>query len=193
MNNKLRKMEIWGILFTFATGTLLHFCYEWSNRAVWSILIAAVNESVWEHIKIFILPYLFWTIMEISYLRIPMKKTIVAKTIGTYVFAAITILFYYTYSGILGHSILILDIISVFIWVTLAHYISYKLISSNLKLDNFFTISVFALMILISMYLTFSVNPPKMDLFKDPQTGFYGIIPKNTLPSWISEYIDYRP
>lgn len=191
MNNKLRKMEIGGIFFTFVAGTLLHFCYEWSNRAVWSILIAAVNESIWEHIKIFILPYLFWAIMEIAYLRIPMKKTIVAKTIGIYILAAITIFFYYTYSGIIGHSVLILDIISVFIWITLSHYISYKLISSNLKLDNFFIISVFTLMLLLSMYLTFSVNPPKVDLFKDPQTGLYGIIPKNVLPSWIEGYIGY--
>lgn len=188
MKEKLKKMEIWGVLFTFFSGTLLHFCYEWSNRAVWSILIAAVNESVWEHIKIFILPYLLWAIIEICYLRIPMKKTIVAKTIGIYFFSAITILFYYAYSGILGHSLLPLDIISVFIWVALAHYISYKLISSNLKLDKFFTFSAFSLILLLAMYLTFSVNPPTLDLFRDPQTGLYGITPKNALPSWIFNY-----
>ena len=192
MKTQLKKMEIWGVLFTFISGTLLHFCYELSNRAVWSILIAAINESVWEHIKIFILPYLFWAIIEICYLRTPMKKTIVAKTIGIYIFSAITILFYYTYSGILGHSISLLDIVSVFIWIILAHYISYKLVLSNLELDKFFTISAFLLTILLAMYLTFSVNPPKLDLFKDPQTGLYGIIPKNVLPSWISNYVSFH-
>lgn len=189
MKNRLLKMESWGVIFTFAAGTLLHFCYELSNHSVWSILIAAVNESVWEHVKIFILPYLFWAVIEICYLRVPMKKTLVAKAIGIYAFAAITILFYYTYSGIVGHSILIVDIISVFLWVVLSHYISYKLILSNLKLEQFFTIFAFALILLLTMYLTFSVNPPKIDLFKDPKTGLYGIIPKNVLPSWVSNYI----
>lgn len=94
MKNRLLKMESWGVIFTFAAGTLLHFCYELSNHSVWSILIAAVNESVWEHIKIFILPYLFWAIIEICYLKVPMKKTLVAKVIGIYAFAAITILLY---------------------------------------------------------------------------------------------------
>ena len=89
----------------------------------------------------------------------------------------------------MGHSILLLDIVSVFIWIILAHYISYKLVLSNLELDKFFTISAFLLTILLAMYLTFSVNPPKLDLFKDPQTGLYGIIPKNVLPSWISNYV----
>ena len=97
-----------------------------------------------------------------------MKKTIVAKTISVYIFAVITILFFYTYSGILGHSVLIIDIISVFLWISLAHFISYKL--------------------LLTMCLTFSVNPPKIDLFRDSVTGLYGIIPKNALPSWIFCY-----
>ncbi len=188
MKTKLMKMESFGIIFTFAIGTLLHFCYEISNHSVWSILIAAINESVWEHIKIFVFPYLFWAIIEICYLRIPMKKTIVAKTISVYIFAVITILFFYTYSGILGHSVLIIDIISVFLWISLAHFISYKLISSNLSLDNFFVVSVFAIILLLTMCLTFSVNPPKIDLFRDSVTGLYGIIPKNALPSWIFCY-----
>lgn len=47
---KKYRYEIYGILFTAAAGTLLHFVYEWSGSAVIVGLFAPVNESVWEHI-----------------------------------------------------------------------------------------------------------------------------------------------
>ncbi len=172
------KMELIGTIFTFLIGTILHFVYDISNHSVWSILIGAINESVWEHVKIFILPYLFWGAIEICYLKIPMKKTIIAKTIGIYIFSIITILFFYSYSNIAKGSILLVDIISVFLWIILAHVISYKIIIFKKSFENLFTPSAFLLVLLITMYLTFSVNPLHIDLFKDPITNSYGLYQK---------------
>lgn len=66
-NNKLKKLEICGVFFIFICGTLLHFVYQWSNKSVVSILFGAVNESVWEHVKIFALPYAAWAIIELAF------------------------------------------------------------------------------------------------------------------------------
>ena len=41
-----------GIIFTLATGTLLHFTYEWSGENPFVALYSPVSESVWEHLKL---------------------------------------------------------------------------------------------------------------------------------------------
>lgn len=176
MYKRLFKYEIAGTVFTFIAATLLHFVYKWTNGEVWAIMIGAVNESVWEHIKIFALPYILWGIFELAILKVPVKRLIVAKTLGLYILSALTIVFFYSYTAILGTSVLIVDIISVFVWVVLAHLISYKIMKSSSKIEMFFTISCFALAIFLSMYLSFTVNPPELELFRDPKTNLYGVI-----------------
>lgn len=86
-------MEIMGVLFTFLMGTLLHFVYTWSNGAVWSILFGAINESVWEHVKIFAMPYLLWGVFELACARPYFKMFVISKVVGLYFLAAAIILF----------------------------------------------------------------------------------------------------
>lgn len=178
-NKEFFKLEIIGSIFCVIAGTLLHFVYEWSDKAVWSILFGSVNESVWEHVKIFSLPYIVWAIIEMAKIKLPIKKFVVSKTIGLYFLILSVILFFYIYSGILGRSFLIVDIISIVVWVFLAHLISYKLLTSNLNLSQWFTIACFMILLFLAMFFTFTVSPPKIDLFRDPLTGLYGIIPKS--------------
>ena len=49
------SLTIAGILCVSILGTLLHFTYRWSGR---NPLIAPVNESVWEHMKLLFFPML---------------------------------------------------------------------------------------------------------------------------------------
>ena len=176
MNKRLLKYEIIGTFFTFICASLLHFVYRWTNGAVWTIIIGAVNESVWEHIKIFALPYILWGIIELAVLQVPARRLIVTKTLGLYILSSITIVFFYSYTTIIGTSIVIVDIISVFVWVMLAHTISYKLMISKAKIEQFFTPACLALAIYLSMYISFTINPPHLELFRDPLTNLYGII-----------------
>ena len=52
--------EVSGAVFVSIAAVVLHFLYEWSGGEIWTTLFSAVNESVWEHLKIFSLPYVFW-------------------------------------------------------------------------------------------------------------------------------------
>ncbi|HIQ80628.1 MAG TPA: hypothetical protein IAD32_05005 [Candidatus Scatavimonas merdigallinarum] len=173
--NCLKKMEIIGVFFTFIGGTLLHFAYEWSGGAVWSILFGAVNESVWEHVKIFAMPYLLWGVLELCCARPYFKMFVIAKVAGVYFLSAIIIAFFYLYSGIAGTSVLWVDIVSVFVWIALAHLLSYKITLSDRDLRAWFVPALFALLLFAAMYFGFSAAPPQIDLFKDPQTGAYGL------------------
>lgn len=168
-------MEIVGVLFTFIMGTILHFAYDWFGRDVRVIIFSAVNESVWEHIKIFTMPYIIWAVIEMMIIRVPKKKFIVSKVLGVYMLSAVTIVFFYTYTSILGKHVLIIDIVSIFVWICLSYIISYKLTCSQLRIEKAFTLAMFAFAIFLSMYLSFTVNPPRLELFRDPITNTYGI------------------
>lgn len=42
-----------GFVFTGVLGILLHFLFDWTNGSVVAALFSAVNESIWEHTKLF--------------------------------------------------------------------------------------------------------------------------------------------
>lgn len=56
--------ETFGILFIFSVGTLLHFTYDALGKWKPVGLIAPVNESVWEHLKMGFWPTLIYGIIE---------------------------------------------------------------------------------------------------------------------------------
>ena len=66
------KMDISYSLFIMVAGTLLHFVYEWSGKNAFAALFSAVNESVWEHLKLFFVPAFFFSLL--MYYQIGEKK-----------------------------------------------------------------------------------------------------------------------
>lgn len=64
MNYKaLSNPEKWilkGIPILFIIGSLLHFMYDLSGNNFLVGLVTAVNESVWEHAKMVLLPVILW-------------------------------------------------------------------------------------------------------------------------------------
>ncbi len=179
MDNKLKKLEIMGVFFVFICGTLLHFFYSWSNGSALSVLFGAVNESVWEHIKIFAMPYVVWSIIELAFSIPYFRQFVVAKVFGLYLLTALIISFFYLYTTILGTHILIVDIISVFVWIAFAHFFSYKVTTSEKDLRQLFPLCLGLLFLFMIMFFCFTAAPPHIELFKDPVTGMYGIIPEN--------------
>ncbi|MEE0264599.1 MAG: DUF6512 family protein [Acutalibacteraceae bacterium] len=175
----MKRLEIWGVFFVFISGTLLHFFYQWSNGSALAVLFGAVNESVWEHIKIFAVPYVVWSIMELAFSIPYFRQFVVAKVFGLYLLTALIISFFYLYTTILGTHILIVDIISVFIWIAAAHFFSYRVTTSEKDLRYLFPLCLGLLFLFMVMFFCFTAAPPHIELFKDPITGMYGIIPEN--------------
>lgn len=61
--NQFKKWNIIGTIFTLIIGTLLHFLYEWTGGSLTAIL-GAVNESIWEHLKL-----VFWPVICFSWIE----------------------------------------------------------------------------------------------------------------------------
>ena len=171
---KIRNYQIFNTIFVFALGTLLHFVYDWSGQNQIIGAFSAVNESTWEHLKLIYFPMLITTIAGVIYFGKTVPNFLCSKTIGILVALAFTVIFFYTYTGILGTNIAIIDISSFFIATLLGEFVSYLLIVNRFKCNNY--VSILVLIALFICFVIFTNTPPKIGLFKDPITGHYGDI-----------------
>ena len=53
---KIKTWQIITVIICLILGTLLHFTYEWSGENPIIALFSAVNESIWEHLKLAFYP-----------------------------------------------------------------------------------------------------------------------------------------
>ena len=65
-NNLILRYELFGMLFVSILGGLLHFTFELSGFNPIVGTFSAVNESVWEHLKLGFWPILLLTIIRIQ-------------------------------------------------------------------------------------------------------------------------------
>lgn len=176
MNAKSFKTScIIGSVFTFLAGAELHFFYDQSGGHVLSILFGAVNESTWEHIKIFIAPYVVWAILELAYLHPSFKAFVVGKVAGLYVIPIGIITLFYSYTAIAGSNYLWADILISLIVCVAAQVVSWIVYGKGQKAAHWFMPAVIALILIAVMYFSFTAVPPKAEIFRDPVTGSYGI------------------
>ncbi len=176
MNEKrFFTLSLLGSVFIYALASLLHFIYDLSSGSTLSILFGAVNESVWEHVKIFAFAFIVWSFVELLVIKPPFKKYITAKVFSLYFLALAIIVFFYTYTTIFKKPILLIDLISSAVFVVLSQYISYSLTTKENNIEHYFCVSLFLLSLLAVMLSSFTIFPPKIELFKDPVTNTYGL------------------
>lgn len=179
LNIKLiKKLQIISIIFSILLGTLLHFSFELSSNNLFVASFSAVNESVWEHLKLVFFPMLIFSIIEYFLLKKYNNKNnyIFSKTVSI-IFAILFItIFFYTYTGIIGKNYFILDILSFLLAIILGELICHKLLIKNIKINNLIKyLCIFLLIILLSFFIIFTYFPPKINYFKDPINNSYGI------------------
>ena len=172
-NTKIRNYQIASAIFVCILGTLLHFTYKFFGENNFVASFSAVNESVWEHLKLLFFPMLLTTIIGYFYIVKNAPNFLCSKTLGIITSMLFIIIFFYTYTGIIGKSILFIDIASFFVAVILGEYLSYKLMTSNLKCNN--VIAIIILTIILICFVVFTYFTPKIGLFKDSVTNEYGI------------------
>ena len=166
------NLEILNTIFILLLGTLLHFTFKWSNNNILVAAFSSVNESTWEHLKLLFFPMLITAIIGHFYLKIS-QNYLCLKTKAIIISIVFTIVFFYTYTGIIGTNFAFLDIGSFYVAVILGQYYTYKKINTNTNCNNY--ISTIILFILFLCFIIFTFFPPHIGLFKDPLTGMFGI------------------
>jgi hypothetical protein len=175
------RWEMWGILFIILIGSLLHFTFDFSGGWKPLGIISAVNESVWEHLKLAFWPNVFWAIIEFLFIQRTAKDNrpsfILAKAISAYIMPIIIVAIFYSYTAFSGHSILAVDLSSFAIAVVIGQIVSHK-IWSSLRFSKAFTwLGLTMIIIGAFLFAIFTFYPPTVGIFQDPVTGDYGIVP----------------
>jgi len=167
--------EVIGMFFIIILGSLLHFTFEWSGHQPIVGVFSAVNESVWEHLKLGLWPALFYAIIEYRLLKKSTNNFLFAKTVGIYLIPIIISILFYSYTAVLGESVLVIDILTFVVAVIIGQLVSYKLLTYRELPDMLNKISLVALVLLGVAFVLFTFYPPHLPLFRDPVTGEYGI------------------
>jgi hypothetical protein len=167
--------ELAGIVFIVMIGSLLHFTFEFSGNHPVVGLFSAVNESVWEHLKLGFWPALVWFLIEYKSIKKRTNNFFFAKSAGIYLIPIVIPILFYSYTFVLGESVLVIDILTFVVAVIFSQFVSYKLLTYKRLPGVLSKISLVALVLLGVAFMLFTFYPPHLPLFRDPITGEYGI------------------
>ena len=64
MKKSISYRQMMGFLFTSVLGTFLHFLFDLTGGSLPAALVSAVNESIWEHMKLLFYPMVLFALVE---------------------------------------------------------------------------------------------------------------------------------
>ena len=164
-NKKILIFCIIGFLFVSIMGALSHFFYEWSDfNKIIGILFPA-NESTWEHLKLAISP----TIIYFLFGKIFIKNTNFLFALFITLLTPIIVIpiLFYTYTAIVGHEILFVDVSIFLISVCFAFFMCWLILALNPLKQVYNIIAVIGLVLILICYFTLTLYPPNFFIFKD--------------------------
>ena len=165
--NTLKKYMIKGTIFVLITGVISHFVYEWSGNNRLVGLFFPTNESVWEHMKLCFFPMLIASFYLNQKLASDYPCVTSSLLFGVSLSTYLIPVLFYTYSGILGYHIALLDISTFFVSVILSFIVVYKLTMSCrvASYTQFFKLLIFITAI---CFFLFTYQPPGLGIFVAP-------------------------
>ncbi len=164
---QLKHYTITGTVFVTIAGIVSHFLYEWSNHNFIVGFFAPINESTWEHMKLIFFPMLLFSLVAAPKLkeRYPCITTslLTGILIGTFLIP----IFFYTYTGILGQNVFILDLAAFLLAVLIAFAIVYRF-TLSCRMEKHKTLLCIVICALLICFPLFTCLPPEIGLFTDP-------------------------
>ena len=173
-NRKVLILEIIGTLLIIFVGTALHFTFALSGNNPIVGSVSAVNESVWEHLKLPFWPSLLWLLLIMYPLRKTASNFFSSKTIGIILMLVIIPLVFYSYTAF-TEEILAVDIATFMISVIIGQAVSYSLYRQEDRSRLTEAVAIAAIALLAIIFITFTFYPPHLPIFMDSETGHYGI------------------
>ena len=164
-----------GFLFISGFGTILHFLYDWTGGNTFIAAFSGVNESTFEHLKLFYWPFFIYSIYEWFKYGKDMCGFWFIKLKSLFLSLTFIVAFFYTYRGVFGLNIDTLNILDFFLAAAISriYEMGAKRKRCSKRLDK---ISLVLIIIVGLLFVVFTFYPPHIGLFKDPK-GFYGILP----------------
>ena len=176
--SKIRASSFLGFVFSLIAGTFLHFAFKKSGGNTIVAVVAPVNESVWEHLKLLFFPSVIYFVFEFAIFRINARNFCSARLFSLFIGLIFTVVTFYLYTGVLGENYFLADVGIFILSVVITYSLSSKLITEEkIFLSDNNTISCLLLATALTiLFIYFTFHPPMFELFKDPISEDFGII-----------------
>jgi hypothetical protein len=183
-NTKLLLWELGCVLWICFAGSSLHFAYELSDYWTPMAVIAAVNESIWEHLKIYFWPGLLYTLIQFTYTRHIANNYWLGKGVALAVTPVVITFSYKAYTAWVisgGHKTSVgIILLIMFIGVLIGQLCSYRILISLPVRWGKRRYVAGGYASLVFMFSAFTFFPPKLPLFENylcyQYTNEYGIL-----------------
>lgn len=174
MKKSMFYWQVVGFFFTIALGVLLHFLFDMTNQNIIAALFSAVNESIWEHMKLLFYPTVLFAVLESRFIEQEYETFWCVKLKGILLGLVLIPMLYYTYTGIWGTSVDWFNIAIFVIAVGVVYWVETRRFQEDKKclLRTEAAVGVLCVIALVFTVLTFVT--PKIPLFEDSVTGTYG-------------------
>ena len=166
--------QLFGFAVTSLGGTLLHFLYDLTGKAMWIAPFSGVNESTWEHMKLLFWPMILFAAVQSFFFR-DYENFWCVKLQGVLLGLSLIPVIFYTYNGAIGESPDWLNIAIFFISAAVAYAYEtrrLKAIDTRCKSPK---AAIIALCLIALLFLLFTFNTPRLGIFRDPLTGAFGM------------------
>jgi hypothetical protein len=177
-----KRLFVWqtsGVFFIAVFGTFLHFAFELSNFWQPVAIIAAVNESTWEHLKMVFWPGLIFSLLEYNFLKGWVANFWIAKLSSLLIMPLVIALGWYGAVAIFGENIFVTNIVLFIVAIILGQWVSYQIMISNRFAAIDQRAAIVGIMLMTFAFGLFTFFPPQIFLFEHidlMNTGEYGIL-----------------
>ena len=176
--NSGKCFKFWlGIVVMFLLAAILHFVYGWSGENKLLGLFFPVNESVWEHLKILILPIiLWWTIIYIidgEKLAIDKRRWITGCLVSLLSSMLFMLSFFYTYTQAFGIESLALDILDTLLSIIFGQLLGIYFYKHSKGIPSW--LGKILILLIIVVFAVFTLYPPELPIFFDKAGQKYGM------------------
>ena len=170
-----RQRDLLATIPIFGAGSALHFAYDWLGEWLPVALFAAVNESVWEHLKIAFWPALLWAAAQLWLGRPQYEGYWAARGVGLMAISMTIVVVFYSYTAILGRNLLLLDITTFAVAILIGQVVANLALAAVSSRAGFRYLGLAALVLQIAAFSSFTYAPPHFMLFEDGRNGKYGL------------------
>jgi hypothetical protein len=179
MTGKILTCETLGFVYIGVVGSLLHFAFEWSNFWTPVALIAAVNESTWEHLKLVFWPGLTFALIEYPFLKGVAMNYWPAKAVSLILMPLVIAVGWYMAVAILGENLFLINIVLFLVAIFIGQWASYWMMTTD-RLPAFDPRpACLGIALMAGAFTLFTFFPPEIFLFEHldlMNTGEYGIL-----------------
>ena len=174
-NKRIFIVSLISFFLISGLGTFLHFAYELISNNLIVGIFSAVNESIWEHLKILVIPMFIVSIYEYIILKDNRDNFFISLLARILTGIILIISLYYLYTNLFGNNIDSINIAIFYVSALIAQIVWYFIMLNKPISKRINIISFISLVIILMLFIVFTFATPRLGIFKDNRDNTYGI------------------